>query len=768
MDRTGSKLRLSFQLKVLVPVLTALVLVPALTLWIVNGYITRQVQNEAGQTLTTAETVFRQSLEIRSRDLITRFRSAVNESSYHSLGPLLSTRDNPQAAETIRGVLEDRLKDYGADYEALILTAYPDSAPVTVRRNATGEIEGLGKHGSDPDPGAGVWTVPTRHFTRLALQGDSAHGTLQLNGQVYLIVSVPVMSSDNVVVAGALTVASRIGEPTLQELKSLTGAEILIMAGDNLTASTLRQSDLPDSLFKGTPTSTLTVKQRIVPLELQGQHYLALTDNSDHTDPQQGFRYALLVSLEDRLHDLKSTQMTLLAVSVLGMLVCGLVVWGLIRRITQPLVELRDNAEAVGRGDFTRRIEQFSNDECGEVAEAFNRMTENLQTSRTDLEKAVATVKTTQAQLIQSEKLSAVGQFVAGIAHELNNPLTTVIGFSELLQYSNIDPKFKGHVSQIANGATRCHKIVHSLLGFARQHEPERKLASLHDIVDAVLEFLAYDMRTNNITIVREYARELPPILADSHQLQQVILNILSNARQAIEAFRRDGRIVLRTGANATHVWLRIIDNGPGMSRETLSRIFDPFFTTKPQGKGTGLGLSLSYGIVKEHQGTIRAESEPGKGAEFIIELPIAQTAATAVAAKNGSGLPFRTQLEPLRVLVVDDEEPILYLVQEVLRADGHNVDTATSGQAGLKLASENPYDVIVTDWKMPGLNGMQMHEDLMARDPAAARRMLFMTGDVIRENFQEFLKKYSLTCLPKPFSIGEFQAAIIRLRRGK
>ena len=474
----------------------------------------------------------------------------------------------------------------------------------------------------------------------------------------------------------------------------------------------------------------------------------------------------MLSSYEQRLRERDHNRMTLLSISVAGIVISGFVVWLLMRRIIHPLVELRDNAEAVGRGDFTRRITRFSNDECGAVAVAFNGMTDNLQASRADLEKAVGSLKTAQSQLVQSEKLSAVGQFVAGVAHELNNPLTSVIGFSDLLNHTDLDPKYKEYVDRISKSATRCHKIVNSLLGFSRQHEPERKPVQVNDLADAVIDIIGYDLRTSNITLLKEYQPDLPVILGDSHQLQQVVLNILSNARQALEAFRRDGQIILRTGRTNNQVWLRIKDNGPGISRENLTRIFDPFFTTKPEGKGTGLGLSLSYGIMQEHRGRIYAESQPGEGTEFVLELPVAEMAPEPSALRSATATPRPLNNSRLHVLVIDDEESILHLVQEILSAEGNKVEIASSGVAALELIGKTSYDVIISDWKMPGLSGINLFQELLTKDPAAAKRMLFMTGDVIKESFQEFLQKHSRICLPKPFALREFHLAIAKILR--
>ena len=380
------------------------------------------------------------------------------------------------------------------------------------------------------------------------------------------------------------------------------------------------------------------------------------------------------------------------------------------------------------------------------------------------------TVKATQEQLIQSEKLSAVGQFVAGVAHELNNPLTAVIGFSELLQTAQVDVKTKGHLERIAKSAHRCHKIVHSLLSFARQETPERKLVDLSTVLEEVLEIMAYDLRTSNVTVVTEFAPELPKIMADPHQLQQVFVNILGNARQAIEPFQREGRIVIRTRSSDGWVTIEFQDNGPGIKPQHLARIFDPFFTTKPAGKGTGLGLSLSYGLIQEHGGRISAQSEPGHGATVLIELPVAANPALSALRRSGTPFPFTAAGTPTgkTVLVIDDEQWILDLAGELLRTEGHAVETASSGQQALELMSQQKFDVLVSDWKMPGLNGIRLHEHLLATNPESAKRMLFMTGDVVSDTFQAFLSEHHLACLSKPFAISEFRAAVTRMVNAK
>lgn len=739
--------RLSVQTKVLVPVLAFLALLPAITLWIVDDHISQQVQVDSRQTLATADTVFLKSLDIRAGDLLARYR---NEAGNPNFRALTLKQD---ARTTINAYLGDVLEKFSGDEIALFF-------------NGQGDL--LSSARKDTTSSALDFERAVANLVRGALMGELGSGSVSLNGKVYLVVAVPVFVSENSPLQGVLVVGSRLGESTVQEFKALTNTEILLIADTKQVAATTIQS--PDVDAAVIQQAANAAPHAVVPVTVNSEHFLAMAGAYGNGGNQPGFRYLLLSSYEQRMRSLADTRRTLVGVSLLGILISGAVVWVLVRRVIQPLRELRDTAEAVGRGDFSRRVERFSDDECGDLALTFNQMTTNLQSSRAELEKAVVTLKGTQAQLVQSEKLSAVGQFVAGVAHELNNPLTAVIGFSDLLTQISTDAKMRPHLELIAKSAHRCHKIVQSLLSFARQHAPERKLVKLNGVIDEVLEIMAYDLRTSNIKVVTDYAPALPVILADAHQLQQVFVNILSNARQALQAFRQEGQISVRTRVAGGFVRIEFEDNGPGIRPENLSKIFDPFFTTKPVGQGTGLGLSLSYGLIQEHGGKITAQSEVGRGTTFIIELPVASE-NKAVVHTQDSGAPFprapRSVGNGRSVLVVDDEEWIRELTQALLEQDGYTVETAGGGEGALEALRRKNFDVIVTDWKMPGLNGLQLYERIATANPAAARRVLFMSGDLINDAFTDFLNRHGKTCLPKPFQIDEFRAVVAKVLNG-
>jgi two-component system NtrC family sensor kinase len=313
----------------------------------------------------------------------------------------------------------------------------------------------------------------------------------------------------------------------------------------------------------------------------------------------------------------------------------------------------------------------------------------------------------------------------------------------------------------IFKSATRCKKIVQSLLSFARRHQPERKPVAINKLIEEVLEIVAYQLRTSNVEAVGNYSPGLPLVLADGHQIQQVILNLVNNARQAIEANQDAGRITITTELKNHFIRVTIQDDGPGIAPENLSRIFDPFFTTKEVGKGTGLGLSLCYGLIKEHGGHIAVASRPGNGATFTIELPATAETAPADSAVAIADRETSSEGAGKKILLVDDEEILLEMVRDGLKRHSYEVITASSGEAALREWHAHKIDLICTDLKMPGLNGRQLYDQIRASQPEAGRRTIFMTGDVINESLQIFLEQEQISCLNKPFALSELRAAI-------
>ena len=733
-------LKPNFRTKVLVPVILVMILQVAVTMLVVNHRITGQFLAESKNNLATAQKVFLKLQKIRQRDLLSRFADLPNQPLYRAL--FLNARDDPR---TLNGVFQV-LNENGVDV-------------VCFSTNATSVFAGQAR---DTRSSVTAFQAVATPVAQQALQGHEFADTVFANGRLYDVVSIPVSVEDDVI--GVLTIGSEVGNDDAQELSELTHAQIALLGVGQVVATTLPGADANEQvadLFKNfsfSTNATLNMKSVVI----GGNHYFGIAGKFDSLGNNQSLGYVLLSSYEDSLSTLKATQRVLVGVSLCAILLGVAVIGFLINRVTQPLRELRDSAEAVGRGDFSRRVAVHSRDECGELADAFNNMTGNVQQSRAQLEKTVETLKTTQHQLIQSEKLSAVGEFVAGVAHELNNPLAAVMGFAELLRDAGVNSQYKRQLDLIYKAAQRCQKIVQSLLSFARRQQVERKPLSANELVEAVLEIVAYPLRTSNIELVLALDPQLPMVMADGHQIQQVFLNIINNARQAMEGRQTSGKISITSTASQNSIRVTFKDSGPGISAENLRRIFDPFFTTKEVGKGTGLGLSLCYGIIKEHGGNIYAESQPGDGATFVIELPIAKGAVNPAAAPAASAEKFDPQEgASKKVLVIDDEDAVLQMIGEGLRRSSFDVDMASDGEKALQLIQQNHYDVTLCDWKMPGLNGQQVYERLSTIKPTLRKRVIFVTGDVINERMRRFLETENRPCLSKPFVIGDLRAAI-------
>ena len=363
-------------------------------------------------------------------------------------------------------------------------------------------------------------------------------------------------------------------------------------------------------------------------------------------------------------------------------------------------------------------------------------------------------------QMLQQEKLAAVGQLVSGVAHELNNPLAAVMAFSELLLASGVahDADARFAIDTIHHEAGRAAKIVTHLLTFARQRPAERMDADLNAIVTDTVTLRRYALRAAQIDLDVDLDPTLPRTWADPFQLQQVVLNLIGNAEQALAEWSGPRRIVITTRQHAERLVITVSDTGPGVAPEQRDRIFNPFFTTKPVGQGTGLGLSISDGIVRQHGGQIRVESPPGQGATFFVELPIvtsvespAERARAAVPASRPAG----------RILVVDDEAPIRVAISTFLTTLGLDVTVAAGGLDARALLKSREYDVVLLDLRMPDLGGDALFEELRASDDRHAHRVVFVTGDAESDDARRFLEQAGRPVVGKPFQLDELATVI-------
>jgi two-component system NtrC family sensor kinase len=382
--------------------------------------------------------------------------------------------------------------------------------------------------------------------------------------------------------------------------------------------------------------------------------------------------------------------------------------------------------------------------------------------------KDVTGERQSETNLLQTEKMAALGRLVSGIAHELNNPLTTIMGYAQLLLGHGLSPDQLAQARNVYQEAERARRIVKNLLYFARENQPERTRVELNEVVERALALRNYELRLENIAVICELATDLPPTMADPFQLQQVVLNVLVNSEQALLEARGKGQVQIRTscvrGADGARLRLEMSDDGPGISPEIGSRIFDPFFTTKPPGVGTGLGLSIVYGIIHQHGGEVNFESHPGEGAKFTFELPVIaipsreKIASMPAAAKNS------TALAAARILVVEDEPTVAQLLVDILVEEGHDAEATVDSQEGLTRLSRKNYDVVICDLRMPRLDGRAFYEALVRTKSPARSRILFITGDTMARSTQEFLESTGMPHLAKPFLVEEVKLAVRRL----
>ena len=361
-------------------------------------------------------------------------------------------------------------------------------------------------------------------------------------------------------------------------------------------------------------------------------------------------------------------------------------------------------------------------------------------------------------QLLQAEKLAALGQTISGVAHELNNPLATILTWAERLSQrpaAQLDDQTKRGLETILSESERAAKIVRNLLTFARKRHTTRAMVDVNQIVRETLALRSYEQTLANITIIEALAAGLPLAFADPHQFQQVLRNLIINAEQAMLGANGRGTLILRSwhDLDGDAVILEVNDDGPGVPEDVQPRIFDPFFTTKEVGKGNGLGLTVAYAIIQEHGGRITVQSQPGEGASFFVALPVSDGPVKPVltrepiAANVGAGAV---------VLVVEDEAALGAAVAEALVDAGFVVDRAGDGEEAMARVKVRIYDLIVCDLKMPRVDGMMFYRALEREQPETARRILFVTGDVAGTEAERFLEETGCRWLAKPFRLRD------------
>ena len=378
---------------------------------------------------------------------------------------------------------------------------------------------------------------------------------------------------------------------------------------------------------------------------------------------------------------------------------------------------------------------------------------------------AEAEIQRQREALHESEKMAAFGSLLAGVAHELNNPLSIVIGNAMMLgeEAKELAPALIGRTDRIQAAAERCGRIVRSFLALARQNRSQVKPMSIATAVQTALELLAYGLRGSGVAVERDIPDDLPSVPCDHDQFNQVLSNLLVNARQVLEARPQPRRVRISARLDGDFVRVDVADNGPGVPEALRGQIFDPFFTTKPAGIGMGIGLTVSRGIMEVHGGTLALEEAPGGGACFIIRLP--RHSADEGIAEEEAAVPVARARQP--ALVLDDEPEIAALLADMLGRQGYDCDVVDTGDAALQRLAAQDYALILCDLRMPGIDGAAVYEWLRQHRPHLCVRVGFVTGDTLGSASEGFVARTGRPMLEKPFVPSALRQLVAEIRAG-
>ncbi len=364
--------------------------------------------------------------------------------------------------------------------------------------------------------------------------------------------------------------------------------------------------------------------------------------------------------------------------------------------------------------------------------------------------------------LREKSRLASIGEMAAGVAHEINNPLNSAMGFVQLLLDEDLPQCAHDDLQKIYSEAQRAARVVANLLSFARKRDTHKQFVDVHNIVERALQLKSFELNASNVEVKLEMAPGLTQTMADEDQLVEVVLNLITNAEQAMASESGKGQLTIRSDRKNGGIRLSIKDDGPGIATENLDKIFDPFYTTKEVGKGTGLGLSICHGIVHQHGGELWVESVEGEGTTFHLDLPILDQEE---AQESQTMQPSRPAVPAKTVLVVDDDPGNLDLLETVLTVEGYQVDVARDGQQAWHRIQNKAYDCIFLDLKMPILGGQQLFQQVYDYDEELAKRIIFMTGDSFSSDSHHFLATTGNRIMEKPFDLNALQQHIDPLK---
>ena len=687
-------MRISFQTRVLLPVLCIMGLLALVPLGMLSHTMSTQLELTAAQTLAANDAVFQNLQSIRSRNLLLRFQSVPKEPRFKAVLQL----SDPG---TLRFLFTELCEEMGSGTVLLLDAESRVSASASL----------------DPRFVAAELPAAAGGLVERALAGEPGASIGAINGHLFDLVAIPVVRSSGA--AGVVVFAIAVGESAAREFTQLTRSHVVLLSGESVAVATIGPAHGGGPGEPAELHTLLSSKASSGRVLLKGEHFMYMAGRLTREEGAARARYILLSSYEAPLQALRSVERSFLWAQLIGILGGGIFVCVAVRRVTRPLRDLRDTAEAVGRGDFSRSLEVTSNDECGDLAEGFNRMMRNLEASRSELQQAVETLRSTQVQLVQSEKMRAIGTLAGGIAHDFNNILGAILGFCELA-LEDVDPATRTarNLRQVHKAGQRARELVRQILTFGRQSEPQRSSVKLSAMIDEVLKLLRASIPAS-VELVTRLETDADTVVADPTQLHQVLMNLGTNASHAMRA--TGGRFtvsvagcVVPAGGLAelpslppgTYVRLTAEDTGHGMDRSTLERVFEPFFTSKPVGEGTGLGLSVVHGIIKNHGGEITVRSVVGQGTAFDIYLPRAEAAGSAAPAPEALNAPGSGTL-----MVVDDEEALVGMMEQKLGRLGYRVVPFQSSLEALRELRADPtrYAALITDHHMPHLTGRDL-----------------------------------------------------------